>query len=143
MYAVLNRSFSRDPFAAVDSLLNSVLARNSAYESAQTLRPAIDVVEFDGSYEVRAELPGVAKEDIVIDIRDKQVRLSAKREVKTEREDGGKVIYAERVATAFERSFVLAQEVDQDKAQARFENGVLILNLPKRDAPAVKRLTVQ
>jgi HSP20 family protein len=103
----------------------------------------IDVKEDDKSYLVHAELPGVKKEDINVSIDGNQVSISA--EVKRDREEkqGEKVLRTERYYGKVYRAFALAQDVDQDGANARYENGVLELTLPKKQAAAQRRLAVQ
>ena len=60
-----------------------------------------------------------------------------------EKKDGGTVLYSERSHESYARSFELPQAVDSAKAEAKFENGVLTLTLPKKDAPKTARVTVQ
>lgn len=103
----------------------------------------IDVVEKDGTFTVRADLPGVKKEDINVRIDGNLVQIDA--EVKGEKEfkgDGGKVLRSERYYGAVSRAFTLAQDVDDTKAVAKYEDGVLTLELPKKTTSESKRLTV-
>lgn len=106
--------------------------------------PAIrmDVKEDGDAYQVHAELPGVKKEDIHVTIDGNLVAISA--EVKQEKEvkEGGRVLRSERYFGKVARSFQLGQEVDDGKAVAKFNDGVLELTLPKRAATASKRLTI-
>ena len=107
--------------------------------------PAIklDVTEDDKSYHVKADLPGVAKDDIKIEIEGNQVSLSA--EVKRDKEEkkGEAVVYTERYVGQQFRSFTLEHEIDRDKAEAKFMNGVLDLVLPKTTASPSRRIAVQ
>src|SRR4249920_482845 len=103
----------------------------------------MDVSENDKEYQVLAELPGVKKEEISITINGNQVSVSA--EVKHEKDvkNGGTVIRAERYFGKIQRAFALGQEVDEATAQAKYNDGVLELTLPKKTAAAAKRLAVQ
>jgi HSP20 family protein len=104
----------------------------------------IDVSEKDNAYVVKADIPGVKKEDIKVRIDDNVVQIDA--EVKQEKEtksDGGKVLRSERYYGAISRAFSLAQNVDESKAQAKYADGVLTLELPKKAAATSKNLTVQ
>jgi HSP20 family protein len=102
----------------------------------------MDVTENDNNYQVLAELPGVKKEEISITISGDQVAISA--EVKHEKDvkNGGAVLRAERYYGKIQRSFALGQEIDEATAQAKYNDGVLELTLPKKAAAATKRLAV-
>jgi HSP20 family protein len=91
---------------------------------------------------VLAELPGVKKEEISITINGNQVAVSA--EVKHEKDvkNGGTVLRAERYYGKVQRSFALGQEVDEAAAQAKYNDGVLELTLPKKAAAATKKVAV-
>lgn len=102
----------------------------------------MDVTENDKEYQVLAELPGVKKEEISITINGNEVAVSA--EVKQERvlKNGDTVLRAERFYGTIQRAFSLGQEVDEASAQAKYNDGVLELTLPKKAAAAGKRLAV-
>ena len=130
-----------DPFNdIVDDLFRGFLVRPVAYDTA---RLKVDVAEKNGAYQVTADLPGVKKEDIQVQIDGAQVTLSA--EVKRENEvaDAGRVLHTERAYGKVSRSFSLPQELDEAKAEARFRDGVLELTLPKKAAAARKAITIQ
>jgi len=136
-----------DPFnELVDDLFKGFLVRPMVYEGAQANalpRVKVDVTEKNGAYLVTADLPGVKKEDIHVDIDGAQVTLSA--EVKREKEiaEGERVLHTERVYGKVSRSFTLPQELDEAKAEAKFRDGVLELTLPKKAAAARKAITIQ
>ena len=102
----------------------------------------MDVTENDKEYQVLAELPGVKKEEISVTINGNEVAVSA--EVKHEKdvENGQIVLRAERYYGKLERAFTLHQEVDEATAQAKYNDGVLELTLPKKTVAAAKRLAV-
>ena len=102
----------------------------------------MDVTENDKEYQVLADLPGVKKEEISITISGNEVAVSA--EVKHEKdvENGETVLRAERYYGKIQRAFALGQEVDEATAQAKYNDGVLELTLPKKTAVAAKRLAV-
>jgi HSP20 family protein len=108
---------------------------------ASTLK--VDIAEKNGAYTVTAELPGVRKEDIRVDIDGTQVTLEA--EVKREKDaaEGARVLYTERSFGKVARSFTLPQELDEAKVEAKFRDGVLELTLPKKAAAARKQITIQ
>jgi len=102
----------------------------------------MDVAENERSYVVKAELPGVAKEDIAVSLEGGEISISA--EVKREKEtkEGEKVLRTERYYGSVARSFTLPADVDSEKADAKFENGVLTLTLPKAEGVKTKTLPV-
>lgn len=137
-----------DPFnSIVDDLFKGFFVRPVGYDArvvnADVPRLSVDVTEKNGAYVVTAELPGVKKEDIHVDIDGAQVTLSA--EVKREKEiaEGERVLHTERVYGKVSRSFALPQELDEARAEAKFRDGVLELTLPKKAAAARKAITIQ
>ena len=106
-------------------------------------RIRLDVKESDKAYTVLAELPGVAKDDIHVDIDGGLVTLRA--EVKQQDSQGSdeKSLRTERYYGAVARSFQLAADIDNEKSKAKYENGVLTLTLPKKLALAGQRLNVE
>jgi HSP20 family protein len=103
----------------------------------------LDVSEDDKAYHVKAELPGVKKEDISVEIEGNQVSLTA--EVKREKEEkkDEKVVHSERYYGRQFRSFTLARPIDRKAAEAKFVDGVLDLTLPKGGGPTHQKLTIQ
>lgn len=104
--------------------------------------PALDVAETDGGYNVSVDLPGVSKHDVKIAIDGRRISVSAKAQREESKAAGERLIYRERAAASFARSFTLPEEIDQDASQARLDNGVLSLTLTKKRAAAAKHLTV-
>jgi HSP20 family protein len=102
----------------------------------------LDLTEHDDSYAVKAEIPGVRKEDIDLRIEGNLVTISA--EVKKDKEESkdGRVLRAEREYGYASRSFTLASAVDDSKADAKYSNGVLELVLPKKAASGTRKLTI-
>jgi HSP20 family protein len=109
----------------------------------EALQVKIDVEEKEKSYLVRADLPGVKKEDINVRIDGNIVQIDAETKQEKDIKEKGKVLRSERYYGAVSRTFSLAQDVDDTKAVAKYENGVLTLELPKKEAAASKRLMVQ
>ena len=103
----------------------------------------VDVEESDKAYTVKAEIPGVKKEDINVTIDGDTVAISA--EVKNEKEvkNGERVLRSERHYGKLYRAFTLGQAVEEVGTSAKYSNGVLELTLPKKAAAQAKRVTVQ
>lgn len=106
-------------------------------------RIRIDLTESDGQYLVEAEVPGVRKEDIDVQIDGGTVTISA--EVKAEKEErqGSRLLRQERQQGYASRSFTLACPVDEAGAEANYTDGVLKLKLPKKAATSSKRLAIR
>ena len=134
-----------DPFNdLVDDFFKGFLVRPVAYEGRNEALPRlkVDVAEKNGAYVVKGELPGVRKEDIHVSVDGAQVTLEA--EVKQEKStDDERVLHTERTYGKVTRTFTLPQEIDESKVQAKFQDGVLELQLPKKQAAPRKQITIQ
>lgn len=111
---------------------------------APELKMRIDVSEKDNAYVVKADIPGVKKEDINVRIDGNVVQIDA--ELKREKDikgEGGKLLRSERYWGNVSRTFSLAQDVDDGKAQAKYADGVLTLELPKKTTEQAKKLAIQ
>lgn len=147
MFAINSRPASasvagaRDPFSLMDSLFTDWLSARPTTPLVSSAR--IEVTESSGGYEVRAELPGATKDDIAVEIEGTRVSISARTNSQSEKKEGDKVLYTERTTESYARAFELPQAVDANAAVARFENGLLTLSLPKKDAPQSRRISIQ
>lgn len=103
----------------------------------------MDVTETDGGYLVHADLPGIDKEAVKIQIDGPRVTISAETRKTDEKSEGCKVIYRERSASQFYRSFELPADIDSATAEAKLENGVLSLTLPRKVQVAAQQITVK
>ena len=129
---------------ALDDLMRGFFVRPMNYEAAAT--PAqlrVDVTENEAGYVVRAEIPGVKKDDINVAIDGNQIEISA--EVKNEKEikEGEKVLRSERYFGKVYRAFALGSDIDESATQARYADGVLELKLAKKAPNAARRITIQ
>ena len=99
-----------------------------------------DVRETESSYEVDIDLPGFKKDEIKAQLENGYLTVSAAKGLdKDEQDQKGKYIRQERYAGAMSRSFYIGEEVSQDEIRAKYENGILRLTIPKKDAkPAVE-----
>ena len=132
---------------AFDDLLRGFFVRPVGYEGSQKqAAPAqfrVEVTENEHAYTIRAEIPGVKKEDINISIEADQVAISA--EVKNEKDvrEGERVLRSERYYGKVHRAFALGQTVDESAAAAKYADGILELVLPKKAAAQAKRIEIQ
>ena len=102
----------------------------------------VDVKEQEKAYVVHAEMPGIKKEDIHVNIDGPVVSISAERKEEKEVKEGERVLRSERYFGQVSRSFQLGQDIDDSAATAKFSDGVLELTLPKRIAAKSKRLAI-
>lgn len=104
--------------------------------------PALDVTETDRGYTVHLDLPGVAKQDVQVNIDGRRVSVQAQTRRDEEKKEGERVVHRERSVASYARSFTLPAEVDQAESSARLDNGVLTLTLPKRGARTASQIAV-
>ena len=130
-----------DPF---ENLFQGFLVRplNPETRAPAPAQFRMDVTESEQEYRVLAEMPGVRKEEISITISGNEVAVSAEVTHEKDVKDGETVLRAERYYGKIQRAFTLAQEVDEATAQAKYNDGVLELTLPKKTVAAAKRLAV-
>lgn len=139
----MNTIVRRDPFA---DLLRGFFVRPVDFDfntAGQAPEMRVDVKENPDNYVVLAELPGIAKDDINVNIDGPLVSISAERKQEKEVRDGERLLRTERYFGNVSRSFQLGQEVDESRASARFNDGVLELTLPKKAPAQAKRLTIE
>lgn len=91
-----------------------------------------DVNETDQAYTIHAEMPGMRKEDIKVDVNANRVTISAETQEKKEQKEGEKVVRSEIYRGQMYRSFTLDHDVDESRAEAKYQDGMLELVLPKR-----------
>jgi len=134
--------FAMEPVSDLFQGLFRPLRGLAPTEGASLPEMKIDVHESDTSYTVKAELPGVDKNDIDVKIDGNLVSINAKVERNKEVKEGERVIRRERYSGAISRSFSLGSDVDEATATAQYQDGVLSLTLPKHAATEQKRLRI-
>ena len=124
----------------VDRALQSLASEVFGTAATKTVELRADVRETATAYVLQLDVPGVAKEDITVDVDEKSVRIEAtfKRAVV----DGETALLTERINGVQARNFRLPQAVDAELAVAHHEHGVLTLTLPKKNAATQKRLAI-
>ena len=121
---------NQDPIhTEFDRLFNWAFGNNDLTGGSRPLVPAMDVVEEENRYLVRAELPGLTKDDIEITYKDGILILAGEKKLKSE-EKAGRYYLRERFEGKFGRNLQLPEKVDVENIEATFENGVLELVLP-------------
>ncbi|HWV18770.1 MAG TPA: Hsp20/alpha crystallin family protein [Rhodocyclaceae bacterium] len=129
----------------LDDFFRGFFVRPVGYGGDTSELPAIkiDVKAQAQGYQVHAELPGVRKEDIHVDIDGSVVSISAERRQEREIKEGERILRTERHFGKVARSFDLGTEIDEAAASAKYSDGVLELTLPKKAASPNKRLQIQ
>ena len=132
---MLNDFFNLDHW--FDQTLRGLGAMRGSSEATNAgrggYRPLADAYEEEGNYIVRFELPGVRKEDVTVELNDSVVTVKGER--KDERAGAESAI-------SFARSVQLPEGIDSDKAEAKLENGLLILSFPRREVSTQKLIAV-
>jgi HSP20 family protein len=129
---------AREPFYRLfDTFLNDA----GEDLATRTWTPPVDIQETDDSYRIQAELPGLKKEDLQITLENNVLRLSGERkfEKDVKKENYHRI---ERTYGTFSRSFALPIQVSPDKVEAKFEDGVLTIVVPKAEQAKPRHIAI-
>jgi HSP20 family protein len=125
----------------INDLFGESFDRSWRNLSSATWYPPVDVLESKDAYVLRAELPGMKREDFNLEVKDGMLTLSGER--KSEKTtDGVKYRTVERVEGKFSRSFSLPETVKHDGIQATYKDGILEISLPKAEEAKPRRIEV-
>jgi len=136
-----------EPFNGLDRInefFDEAFGRQRAYpgtSAANQWYPPVDILESKDAYLIRAELPGMKKEDINLEVGDGAVTLSGERKV-DEPAAGVEYHRAERVAGKFSRSFSLPQTIKQEDLRATYRDGILEIHAPKADFAKARQIAI-
>jgi len=126
---------------AFDELFNRFFEGSDWLLSGATSWPAIDLAEREDSVVVRAELPGMKAEDIDLQVRNNVLNISGEKADKTE-EKGENFYHVESRRGGFRRSIMLPSEVDAEKINAAYKDGILTVTLPKAEKAKPRRIAI-
>ena len=113
-----------------DDLFNTPFFTRSEQNMMKT-----DIKEHDTGYELTVDLPGVKKEDIKAELNDGYLTITAENNTsKDEKDEKGKYICRERYSGSYSRSFYVGDSITEEDIKAKFENGTLTLDIPKKEA---------
>jgi HSP20 family protein len=118
----------------VDRFFNESLARTGG----STFSPRVDVVESENAYEVHVAVPGMNKEDFKVEINDNFLTVSGERKFINEKKDKN-YHTVETQYGSFSRSFTLPENADGAKINAKYNNGILELTIPKDEKKVLKQ----
>ena len=134
-------SVAFDPFRAMDDLL--YLPRMPFFRAVSPEpEMKIDLTEDAKAYYLKAELPGVKKDDIHVAIEANDLSINAEMRKEKEEKEGTTVLRSERYYGRWSRSFTLGTTVDEAKAEAKYSDGILMLTLPKKGGVPIKEIAV-
>ena len=135
----VNDLFAIDP---MDDMFRGFMRPWRAEMTQRAPQIKLDVNENEGNFLIKAEMPGVRKEDIDVRIDGNQVTISAELKKESDEKKEGRVIRSERQYGYASRSFTLSCAVDETKANAKMQDGVLNLTLPKKTTTSSRRLPI-
>ena len=117
----------------VNDFFNDAFDRTPAmFKASGSTMMSADIKEYKDHYELGLELPGYKKEDVTASLKVGYLTIEAKRETDSNAgDDGGRYIRRERFVGTLTRSFYVGEDVKQEDIKAKFENGVLDINVPK------------
>ena len=128
-----------EPF---DDLFQAFLRPMPRRGNGQAVVPAMDVTEREKEYVVKAELPGVKKDDIDITVQNGLLTITAESKQESEEKEKGRIIRQERRYGKYVRHLRLDNDIDEGKVKAHYEDGMLELVLPKVEAVQPKKIAV-
>ena len=110
---------------------------------AQGAYPKVNVYEYDDTVDIIAEIPGLAKEHVTVEVEEDVLIISGDKHGNVRMEDGGKCITRELKQSSFKRSFNLGDHLDGKKVIAKFEDGMLSISIPKKEPEKPKKKFVK
>jgi|SRR5919201_1028404 HSP20 family protein len=129
-----------EPFTSDFNRLFDTLFQ-TANTSSQRWAPAMDLVEADDHFVLKADLPGLSEDDVAIEVQDGTLTVSGERKAENEKREKG-WYRLERSFGRFSRSLTLPEGVDADKIEASFDKGVLEIRIPKPEERKPRRITI-
>ena len=131
-----------EPFTQeFDRLFSSLFNNTRNGGTVQRWVPAMDLVEADEYFVLKADLPGMAEEDVAIEVQDNVLTISGSRQADHERKEQG-WFRLERSYGSFSRSLTLPDGVDADRVEASFDRGVLEVRIPKPEERKPRRISI-
>ena len=134
-----------DPFNDMDDLFKGLFVQPMRLDlrGTEPVRMKVDVTRKDDTYTVKAEMPGVGKDDIHVSIDGGEVSISGEIRKEKDEKKGEEIIRSERYYGKVSRSFTLPQDIDQSGVKARYADGVLNLTLPVKAKSAGRAIAIE
>jgi len=127
MPSILNEFFNNDFLERVE-------------KSVSTFVPKANIKELEKEYLIELAVPGYSKKDFELNIEDDNLKISAHKEIKKEEKEEDKLIHGEYYIEDFERSFTLSKNVDTDKIEATYKDGIMTVTIPKKEEVLLKKM---
>lgn len=129
-----------DEFWRMSSLMDDMWSNKLSKQSVGNI--TADIWEEDDTFFVKLAIPGVKKEDINLEIDENYVRIKAGQKEQEEKQEG-KNYYYKSIESYYEEVFQMPENIDPDKAEAEYENGVLLIKLPKAESTKPKKISIK
>ncbi len=139
---LFNPTISSDVFDA----FNRDLGFLGSFGSAPAVAPRVDVRETASAYLMDMDLPGLSEKDVEISLKDRVLTIASVKEAETEEkkaDDNGEYLIRERRESAFERQFTLPEDIDAEKVDATFKNGVLSISIARRPEAQARQILIK
>lgn len=137
-----SRNLTTDLWREMDRIFDQMSTSNAPVYDEREFSPASELMEEESRYILSIDLPGMKKDDIKIEVADSTLVISGERK-HDKRMDANQVHRYEKPYGAFKRSFVLPSTVKADGIEARYEDGVLELYLPKTEVATARKIEIQ
>ncbi len=142
-YWPTRRSMNSDIFAEMDRMFGNFGQTAVGKTTEAAFSPACEISETETHYQMSVDLPGIKKEDVKIELNDNTLTISGERKSEKKAGDERNVKYVEKYYGTFTRSFTLPTTVDTEKIEARYEDGVLSLEIPKAPLARTRKIEIQ
>ncbi len=116
--------------------------RTSGEGEFKSLSPRIDINETDSAFEIKADMPGMKKEDIEVDVQEGVLKISASKEDEHKEEKDGELVRQERYYGHYFRQIPLGTNIDEQQVSASLEDGVLEIKVPKLEQEQAKKVKI-
>ena len=140
--SIFNPSFAE---SMLDSLNNDNPHCGVFSPWANGIYPTVDVRETSGAYLMDIDLPGYTEKDVTIHLKERVLTVASSHEETKEKEEkpnGEQFLIRERTQRRFVRRFTLPEDIDQDKVEASFKNGVLVINIPRKEIAPRRQIAI-
>jgi HSP20 family protein len=117
------------------------MARKEQQRALPRIRPATDILEREDGFHIYMDMPGVSKDDLVIDLNENELTIRAGSKVGPR--EGAKDLHMEFGGVEYFRNFTISDVVDREKINASFKNGVLELSMPKAEKAKPKKIEIK
>ena len=126
-----------------DRLFDGLLSSRTDEAASSMWAPRVDLTESDDAYTVEVDVPGVNRDDININFHDQTLTISGERKSEQKESGKGEYVRIERQYGSFYRSFTLPRTVDSNNIEASYDNGVLVITVPKAEESKPRKIDVR